>query len=140
MLIFLNGNNELNKKKIIEKIKKESKSENVKILEYQNVYDKIFKILKVSNNSNFIYVIKNSLEKDFEYLKTKTNLGYLDESKLELFEKYYSYYHKNQKLTKDEIKYYNCSNINKTLYDISKYIQFRKKAEKYEELKWLTGC
>ena len=68
----------------------------------------------------------------------KTNLGYLDESKLELFEKYYSYYHKNQKLTNDEIKYYNCSNINKTLYDISKYIQFRKKPEKYEELKWFN--
>lgn len=153
MLIFINGKNEILKQKLLNNLKN---NEKVKILEYNNLYDKIFKILRLSKEKDKIIIIKNSLDKDLEYMKMKFNLGYITNENVELFEKYYIYYNKELKMDYNDIKYITVTsrnNLDMSISNINSYIKNhinshkktdnnRNKKQKtdYDQAKWLTGC
>ena len=153
MLIFINGKNEILKQKLLNNFKN---NEKVKILEYNNLYDKIFKILRLSKKKDKIIIIKNSLDKDFEYMKIKFNLGYITNKNFELFEKYYNYYNSELKIDYNDIKYITVTSINNLDMNISNintriknHINSHKKTDNnrnkkqktdYDQAKLLTGC
>lgn len=153
MLIFINGKNDILKQKLLNNFKN---NEKVKILEYNNLYDKIFKILRHSKEKDKIIIIKNSLDKDFEYMKIKFNLGYITNKNFELFEKYYNYYNNELKMDYNNIKYITVTSINNLDMNISNintriknHINSYKKTDNnrnkkqkidYDQAKWLTGC
>ena len=135
MLIFVNGNNEIEKNNFLKKLPID---ESLYLLEYNSVYDKIFRIMRIIDDKYKIYIVKNSLDydkKDYEY-KFKNNMISFEDK--ELFDKYYKYF--NEKTKDCE----NIKNLNVNKFNIKVNLDIVNsnllKINKREEAKWLTGC